>query len=505
MPLTKATQNVVEGIVSTGSTGVSAGSFIVGQQYKITSLGTTTQSQWNTIAGTTGQTYVVGSLFTAATDGASSGNGAAAVARTLQNRFADVVNVKDFGAVGNGIANDTTAIQDAINTGKSIVFPEGVYKVTSLTQSTNYQQFEGLGSVKIDRISGSNPLLFSTGRGAVFNNIRFDGSTGGSGNCVVAEGDAVVFSNCSVWTNTGHALWAKGGGVKITGSIEVYYSADATQAAIAFGKLGTQTLYSQIVNVNTTTSNVGFKSYDGNNIGIVNCQFKTVDLTEGSATITNCRIAGDYIVHRSLNKISNTTIAGDVTLGNGINAISGIGFASTVSCQSGTTVTINPNVRESSIHLNQTPPVGGVTINDNLTGTANDIANDIYIQNKSYTPQWTGSISNPNIGNGSLLGNYARLGRFVFVTIELLIGSTTTFGSGSWRFGLPTTSSGLSHQGSAVSTDQPGGTAYIGAATTNYANNFCLITTPTGNVGPTIPFTWGTGDIIRLTIQYPSV
>jgi hypothetical protein len=130
MPITKATQNVVEGIVSTGSTGVSAGSFIVGQQYKITSLGTTTQSQWNTIAGTTGQTYVVGSLFTAATIGASSGNGAAAVARPLANRFADVVNVLDFGAVGDGVADDTDKIQNAFNAGKYIYIPSGTYLVT---------------------------------------------------------------------------------------------------------------------------------------------------------------------------------------------------------------------------------------------------------------------------------------------------------------------------------------------------------------------------------------
>lgn len=153
MALTKATQNVIEGIVSTGSTGPSAGSFIVGQQYKITSLGTTTQSQWNTIAGTTGQTYVVGSLFTAATIGASSGNGAVAVARTLANRFADVVNVKDFGAVGDGVADDTASIQAAITfitnankKGGKIEFPVGTYKITS-TFTINYPMiFEGIGN-----------------------------------------------------------------------------------------------------------------------------------------------------------------------------------------------------------------------------------------------------------------------------------------------------------------------------------------------------------------------
>jgi hypothetical protein len=141
MPLTKATQNVVEGIVSTGSTGVSAGSFQVGQQYKITSLGTTTQSQWNTIAGTTGQTYVVGSLFTAATIGSGSGNGAAAVARTLENRFADVVNVKDFGAVGDGVADDTAAIQAALNAANAgkgkVCIPAGTYIVGNINWPGN--------------------------------------------------------------------------------------------------------------------------------------------------------------------------------------------------------------------------------------------------------------------------------------------------------------------------------------------------------------------------------
>jgi hypothetical protein len=51
-------------------------------------------------------------------------------ARTLANRFADVVNVKDFGAVGDGIADDTAAIQAALTavpSGGSLFFPTGTY------------------------------------------------------------------------------------------------------------------------------------------------------------------------------------------------------------------------------------------------------------------------------------------------------------------------------------------------------------------------------------------
>ena len=42
-------------------------------------------------------------------------SGAGAVARTVQDRLREKVSVKDFGAVGNGTANDTAAIQAAID------------------------------------------------------------------------------------------------------------------------------------------------------------------------------------------------------------------------------------------------------------------------------------------------------------------------------------------------------------------------------------------------------
>ena len=47
----------------------------------------------------------------------------------MADRFADWRNVKDYGAVGNGSTNDLTAIQNALNAGGKIFFPNGTYKV----------------------------------------------------------------------------------------------------------------------------------------------------------------------------------------------------------------------------------------------------------------------------------------------------------------------------------------------------------------------------------------
>ena len=64
--------NVIE-VYLTIDNSVVAGSFVVSQFYQIIALGSTTNAQWNTLAGTTGITYAVGSTFTAATVGTGTG------------------------------------------------------------------------------------------------------------------------------------------------------------------------------------------------------------------------------------------------------------------------------------------------------------------------------------------------------------------------------------------------------------------------------------------------
>ncbi len=69
-------------------------------------------------------------------------SGTGAVARTVHDKLGEFVSVKDFGALGDGVADDTAAIQAAIDvmaaSGGGIVrFPQGNYKVTSLVLKAN--------------------------------------------------------------------------------------------------------------------------------------------------------------------------------------------------------------------------------------------------------------------------------------------------------------------------------------------------------------------------------
>jgi polygalacturonase len=46
------------------------------------------------------------------------------------NKFSDASNVKDFGAVGDGVTDDTDSMQNAANNGGNIYVPPGVYIIT---------------------------------------------------------------------------------------------------------------------------------------------------------------------------------------------------------------------------------------------------------------------------------------------------------------------------------------------------------------------------------------
>ena len=96
------------------------------------------QASINTLAAIDSAVDTIESLAGAAS-GSSAGishiaSGTGAVATTVQARLRQTISVKDFGAVGNGVTDDTVAIQNAVNAcpvSGTVFFPQGKYIVSN--------------------------------------------------------------------------------------------------------------------------------------------------------------------------------------------------------------------------------------------------------------------------------------------------------------------------------------------------------------------------------------
>lgn len=89
--------------------------------------------------------------------------GTGAVARTAQAKMRESVSVNDFGAVGDGVADDTAAINLATETGASeVTVPDGTYFITGSILLASNQTFRVSDNATITAVAatmGQNPML----------------------------------------------------------------------------------------------------------------------------------------------------------------------------------------------------------------------------------------------------------------------------------------------------------------------------------------------------------
>ena len=79
------------------------------------------------------------------------------------------VNVKDFGAVGDGVTDDTAAIQAAINSSGKVFFPRGTYSHTDLNvYSSTLLVGEGKNKSILRARSGTTNSLYFSGTDATY-------------------------------------------------------------------------------------------------------------------------------------------------------------------------------------------------------------------------------------------------------------------------------------------------------------------------------------------------
>lgn len=60
--------------------------------------------------------------------------------RTVESKLREWVSVKDFGAIGDGVTDDTAAIQAAVDARQNVYFPIGTYLVTSTITCSQFGQ-----------------------------------------------------------------------------------------------------------------------------------------------------------------------------------------------------------------------------------------------------------------------------------------------------------------------------------------------------------------------------
>ena len=149
----------------------------------------------------------------------------------------EVVNVLDYGATGNGIANDTTAIQAAIDTGKNVFLPEGTYlidvalEVHSAGQIIFGQSFgntiiqqttDGENGIEVNnkhRVQVKNLKLTATGnntkaglyvKGSAYSTFSFLEITGFNYGVHVDEGSLTYYSELFIINTRSHGMYIAG-------------------------------------------------------------------------------------------------------------------------------------------------------------------------------------------------------------------------------------------------------------------------------------------------------
>lgn len=120
----------------------------------------------------------------------------------------------------------------------------------------------------------------------------------------------------------------------------------------------------------------------------------------------------------------------------------------------------------------------------------------------AYTPVWGASGTQPVLGNGTLVGSYRRVGRTVNVNVKLTMGSTTTFGTGTYTLSLPVLAIAAVCAAGPLYILDAGTANRSGIAINSSTSVVQMVTSADTDVGQLVPQTFAVNDIIMFSMTY---
>lgn len=106
--------------------------------------------------------------------------GTGAETRTSADKFSDFISIKDFGAVGDGLTDDTLAFQQALAAHDSVFVPPGTYLTSSAITLAERKTLIGAGQKSVIKGNGSSfNVIEITADYARLANLRIEGGNAG--------------------------------------------------------------------------------------------------------------------------------------------------------------------------------------------------------------------------------------------------------------------------------------------------------------------------------------
>ena len=255
------------------------------------------------------------------------------VPETVSAKLSESVSVKDFGAKGDGVTDDTVAIQNALNAigviGGILYINSGIYKITSTLNLLGVSNVticgSGIGASIIDGsgVTGnilnlgysSSPPITATLNNIAIEQLSIKGSGTSATNHLVYFGgiNNITFNFVEFYNGYNEGVYCEGGGVGLT--VQNCNFHDCFKGSISNG-LNTNTLnYSNILITNNSFVRMATGIFIlGKNVIITNNTFidiKNTGIAVGeSNTNATASISGCVISNNTFYRLGKLTTSG---------------------------------------------------------------------------------------------------------------------------------------------------------------------------------------------------